>query len=94
MPGRVLIPFRWLEFHVRTHPSRLAVTAIVLLLASLAILGFALNTTWDAARQARIEQCIALNELSRKIYVTLADFNVPQHQRAKFLPTTDCESIP
>ena len=94
MPRRLIVPMAWLHRHVRNHPGRLATTAIVLLLVSLALLGFALNTTWDAARQGRIDQCIAINELSRKIYVTLGDFHVPQHERAKYLPSQDCESIP
>lgn len=94
MPRRLIVPVAWLHGHIRAHPGRLVATAMVLMLGSFFLLGFALNTTWDAARQSRVNQCIAVNELSRKIYVTLGDFGVPLHERAKFLPTQDCESIP
>lgn len=94
MPGRILIPGRWLTHHVREHPGRLVATALAVLLFSVALFGYVLITSADAAHRSRVEACIATNELSRKIYVTLADFGTPVHIRAKFLPTRDCEDIP
>lgn len=44
--------------------------------------------------EARVESCRADQELTRKIYVTLADFGTPVHTRQKFLPSQDCESLP
>jgi hypothetical protein len=80
--------------HVREHPFRLLVSSAAVLLLSSAVLGYALLESQNRARAGRIENCLAVNELSRKIYVTLADFKVPQHERAKFKPAIDCESIP
>jgi hypothetical protein len=87
MPQRILK-------HVRAHPFRLLVTSAAVLLLSAAVLGYALLESQNRARAGRVENCLAVNELSRKIYVTLADFEVPMHERSKFKPTTDCESIP
>jgi hypothetical protein len=87
MPQRILK-------HVRAHPFRLLVTSAAVLLLSSAVLGYALLESQNRARAGRVENCLALNELSRKIYVTLADFEVPMHERAKFKPTMDCDSLP
>jgi hypothetical protein len=80
--------------HVREHPFRLLVSSAAVLLLSSAVLGYALLESQNRARAGRIENCLALNELSRKIYVTLADFKVPEHERQKFRPTMDCDSLP
>jgi hypothetical protein len=87
------MPRRLLK-HVRAHPFRLLVSSAAVLLLSATVLGYALLESQNRARAGRIENCLAVNELSRKIYVTLADFEVPQHERAKFKPTMDCESLP
>ena len=87
MPKRIV-------HHVRRHPWRLAATLGVVLCMSWGLAGYAFYTSLGAAHQGRIDTCVAVNELSRKIYVTLADFGTPVHIRAKFLPTQDCEEIP
>jgi hypothetical protein len=94
MPGRVLIPARWFLRHVHEHPLRLVSTSAAVLLISAAVLGYALVSSYDRARQGRIENCRAVNELSRKIYVTLADLGIPQPERAKYRPVHDCEALP
>jgi hypothetical protein len=87
------MPTRLLR-HVREHPFRMLVTSAAVLLLSSAVLGYALLESQNRAHAGRVENCRAVNELSRKIYVTLADFKVPAHERAKFRPTMDCEAIP
>lgn len=44
-------------------------------------------------RQNHVDTCIALNELSRKIFNSLADFDVPAHEREKYRPTRNCEAL-
>ena len=94
MPKRALIPAKWAIRHVQEHPGRLAATALILLMLSFVVLGWAMTSNYRASRLSRVDNCKATNELSRKIYVTLADFGTPQHVRQKFLPTKNCEAIP
>lgn len=80
--------------HLHSHPWRVAATLAVLLVLSFSFLAWSFVYRLDVARQGRIDNCNAVNELSRKIYVTLADFDVPQYQRDKFKPTMRCEHTP
>jgi hypothetical protein len=48
----------------------------------------------NTAHQASVENCLAINELKRDIYITLADFKVPPQQRVQFKPTRNCERLP
>ena len=95
MPHHMLIRVseRALE-HVHSHPRRLTATLGVLLVFSFCLLSFGFLNTLHVAHQGRVDNCIAVNELSRKIYVTLYDLGVPRYQRMKFLPTRNCEKVP
>lgn len=68
------------------------------LLAVLIIgLGFAAYvwiTNVERGREGRIHNCVAINELSRKVYVTMLDLGFAEFEVRKFLPTTHCERLP
>lgn len=87
------MPRRIIE-HIHNHPRRLAATLGALLLVSLGMLGWSLTVSLDAAHQGRLENCRAVNELSRKIFVSFADMGVPLSERIKFLPTDSCKDLP
>lgn len=87
--------------HVREHPGRLLVTALAMLVASLALLGLALYTNIQAnrkqANQAHaiaVANCVALNELRRQLYTASLDLGVQEGIAARFLPHQDCEVLP
>lgn len=87
------MPRRLME-HVYRHPGRLAATLMAI---TVVIWGTAVWSVWratDLAHQGRVENCRAVNELSRKIYITASDLGVPMHDRLKFLPMQDCETLP
>jgi hypothetical protein len=94
VPRRVLSPVLWLERHISEHPGRLVLSSLGMLLVSVTLLAMAVWITVGASHAADIKVCGAVNELSRKIYVTLADFGVPEYRRAKFRPTDDCGDLP
>lgn len=94
MPERILK-------HVREHPGRLVGTALAMLMASLALLGFALYYNFstnhkhvDQIHEATVANCVALNELRRQIYVASLDIGVKQSVALRFLPHRDCEALP
>lgn len=84
----------WLIDHIHAHPVRLFATTLVVMFASLALAGIALNRTLDAQHAANVAACRSVNELRREIYVAAADLGVPQAVRERFLPTVDCEDLP
>lgn len=91
MPMRVIRP---VLDHIDRHPRRLIVTVLAVLALSCAVAGFALVRTVDVGRQGRIDNCLALNELERKLFITFSDWQVEPSTTRKFLPTTNCEDIP
>lgn len=80
--------------HIHRHPYRLLATAIVLVVLSWGLASIAIVRSLDAAHRGRVENCRAVNELSRKIFVTMSDLGQPLEQRLKFLPTENCEKLP
>lgn len=93
MPKRLIQPAAWVIHHVEEHPGRLVVTAVAILLASGVLLVLSVWVSVSAGQSANVKVCRAVNELSRRIYVTLADFDVPLQERLKFLPTQNCDAL-
>lgn len=88
------MPLHALSDHIYRHPQRLFATVLTIVALGWLAAGIAVVITLDNARQGRIENCRAINELSRKIYITAADMGVDRRHRLKFLPREDCDSIP
>ena len=91
MPMRVIRP---ILDHIDRHPKRLIVTILAVLVCSSTLASVALVRTVDLGRQGRIENCRAISELERKLFITFTDWQVDPGITRKFLPTTNCEDIP
>ena len=91
MPMRVIRP---ILDHIDRHPKRLIVTVLAVLVCSSTLASVALVRTVDLGRQGRVENCRAISELERKLFIAFTDWKVPSSTTRKFLPTTDCEDIP
>lgn len=94
MPGRVLIPIRWLENHVRAHSGRLVATSFALFFLSMALLGFSLYENLSSARASNATICRNVNELRRDLYITALDLKLDPVLAMRFLPTQNCETLP
>lgn len=91
MPGRA---YNRVAHHIRSHPYRLAATVLVISGIAWGLAIWALVATFDAGHRGRVDNCVAINELSRKIYVTLYDAGLERHEIRKFIPSQHCEDIP
>lgn len=69
-------------------------TVLVISLLAWALVAFSLVNNSDTERRGRVENCNAVNELSRKVYITLADYGFEPYQIRRLLPTMNCEDIP
>jgi len=87
MPKRII-------HHIHEHPWRLAATLVAVLCVSWGLAGYIFYTSLRAAHQSRVNNCNAVNELSRKVYVTAADLGAEPHEIRRLLPTMNCEDIP
>lgn len=67
---------------------------LVLLVFGVGLATYVWVTNEDRAREGRIHNCVALNELSRKLYVTFSDLGYDKQYLRRFLPTTHCEDLP
>jgi len=85
---------RSLKERIKEHPARVALASSAVLVLSFVVLGVALIQTWETTHNSQTSICIAVNELSRKIYVTLADYGFPPSATRKFIPTLNCGTLP
>lgn len=80
--------------HVHEHPWRLVATLVILLGVSFSVLAWSFVRTLDDARQGRVENCRALNELYVKLYIAGTDLGWPASTRSMFIPSQNCEDLP
>ncbi len=83
----------WLRSHIHEHPYRLLGTMLVLVTLSWAAATVALVHSFNVAHHARVENCLALDELKRELHVAFTDLHYPSVAE-RFEANQRCEDLP
>lgn len=79
--------------HIYSHPYRLSVTIASILLISWGFAGYALWHSLSIAHNSRVENCRAIQELSKELRLAAVDIGFPVIGE-RFQIDRNCEELP